>query len=720
MALSDRFKYSFKVALAMVIAYGVALSMNWEKPMWAGFAVAFISLATVGQSLNKGVMRMLGTLVGAVFALALIALFPQERWWFMIGLSAFVGLCTYLIGGSERQYVWNVAGFVSVIICMESAQAAGQAFDIAVLRTLETGLGILSYTLVTVLLWPASAADDLDTPGRRLVSTQHALYLRYLELLAGDEAAEDTHALRMQGLQQFNQFSQALAGARASSYAVWEARREWARFHASLRQVGETLERWRESFSEVRDLDLKLLMSDLQDFAEELDARFAQIERMLEGQAPERFPKPLKLPLNMDAVGPLSHFEKAALAVSRAQLRRLESLTRALFDTLADIKDLVPSRRNEAELVTPTTAAGLDVERLGAAVRVMAGLWIAYLLWLYLEVPGGVGVVILSGSLGMALATNAQIPMHLVFKPLAVSFVFASILYMFLMPQLSSFAELGFLIFAVTFAICFLFYAPQHMLGRVAGLVMFLMIAGISNQQSYNFLSLANTALMFPVVFAALALAAHIPASSKPERAFLRLLRRFLRSCAYMTTTPVRDPGRTPRRLDRWRQVFHARQIATLPQRLVLWARAVDRRRLPGSTADQLQSLTVDIQGLSYGMQEILEARAANRSALIAQVLSREIDTWRAGLQQVFGTLASDPATVDHEGFRAQLDAKLERLEERLEKELDKAELAGVSTAQAEESYRLLGAHRRLSEAVINLSQRVGVIDWPRLRESRF
>lgn len=41
MVLSDRFKYSFKVALAMVMAYGVALSMNWEKPMWAGFAVAF-------------------------------------------------------------------------------------------------------------------------------------------------------------------------------------------------------------------------------------------------------------------------------------------------------------------------------------------------------------------------------------------------------------------------------------------------------------------------------------------------------------------------------------------------------------------------------------------------------------------------------------------------------------------------------------------------------
>jgi len=51
---SVRFKEAFKTALAMTIAYGIALSMDWDRPYWAGFAVAFISLATIGQSLNKG------------------------------------------------------------------------------------------------------------------------------------------------------------------------------------------------------------------------------------------------------------------------------------------------------------------------------------------------------------------------------------------------------------------------------------------------------------------------------------------------------------------------------------------------------------------------------------------------------------------------------------------------------------------------------------------
>jgi transcriptional regulator GlxA family with amidase domain len=51
--LSDRFKASLKFALAMVITYAIALSMDWEKPVWAGLSVAFCSLATTGESIRQ-------------------------------------------------------------------------------------------------------------------------------------------------------------------------------------------------------------------------------------------------------------------------------------------------------------------------------------------------------------------------------------------------------------------------------------------------------------------------------------------------------------------------------------------------------------------------------------------------------------------------------------------------------------------------------------------
>jgi Fusaric acid resistance protein family len=64
--LSDRVKTAIKTALATVLAYGVALSMDWEHAYWAAFAVAFCTLSTVGESLNKGLLRLSGTLLGSL------------------------------------------------------------------------------------------------------------------------------------------------------------------------------------------------------------------------------------------------------------------------------------------------------------------------------------------------------------------------------------------------------------------------------------------------------------------------------------------------------------------------------------------------------------------------------------------------------------------------------------------------------------------------------
>ena len=70
--LSVKAKEAIKTALAMTIVYGIALYMDWDRPYWAGFAVAFISMATIQKSLAKGFMRMLGTLVAGTAALTLL------------------------------------------------------------------------------------------------------------------------------------------------------------------------------------------------------------------------------------------------------------------------------------------------------------------------------------------------------------------------------------------------------------------------------------------------------------------------------------------------------------------------------------------------------------------------------------------------------------------------------------------------------------------------
>ena len=131
--ISDRFKHAFKTALAVVIGYAIALAMGWEKPMWAGYTVFSISLMTRGQGIQKGVLRLVGSLCGAMAGLATLAAFVQDRWLFIATLSIVLAVCAYMGMGTRRyNYFWQQAGFFAMVIGLSSAFSPVGAFEIAV------------------------------------------------------------------------------------------------------------------------------------------------------------------------------------------------------------------------------------------------------------------------------------------------------------------------------------------------------------------------------------------------------------------------------------------------------------------------------------------------------------------------------------------------------------------------------------------------------------
>ena len=73
---STQYKQAFKTALAVAIAYGLALKFNWINPYWTAFTIALIALPTAGQSLNKGIMRLAGTIPGAIVGLLILSIAP--------------------------------------------------------------------------------------------------------------------------------------------------------------------------------------------------------------------------------------------------------------------------------------------------------------------------------------------------------------------------------------------------------------------------------------------------------------------------------------------------------------------------------------------------------------------------------------------------------------------------------------------------------------------
>ena len=711
--LSSRVREAIKTALAMTLAYGVALWMDWDRAYWAAFAVAACSLGSVGASLNQAAMRMFGTLLAGAVALMLIAVAPQERWDFILLVSAWVGFCTYRMGASRHAYFWFVAAFVTLVICFSGGANSANAFDIAILRLQETGLGILAYGLVTSLLWPTNAAADFDAALRKLASTRLQLYRAYLEIMQNPDSETDTRELRAQGVQLQKRVDQLLQAAIVDTYEVWEVRHLWRRFRQLAAELAGTMERWRHAFSEVQNLDLGALLPNLPAFAAELEQRFIETERMLRGEAPERRPLPIELTFDEKALEALPHFQRAALIVTRIRLQRLEALSRSVFEVVQDIKGFGPRVAEPAHAGAPGPGFTIDRDLLAAAARALIGLILAYLVWIYTLVPGGDSFVIIAGVFGIAMAPMAHVPVSVLVGPLAIAVSFASVLYIFVLPELTTFTEIGGLIFAATFIICYLFHKPQQGLSRSIGLAMFVLIAAIDNQQSYTFLHVANTATMLALGVALLWGVAVITTSPRPEIGFLRRLDRFFTSCEYLVSRPW-SPGAKLTRFERWRRAFHAREVASLPAKLAPWSTGIDKA-LPGAAPGQLQSVLASLQALADRVQEWVAARELPQAQLIAKELSDDVSEWRGKLQGVFKSYETEAADV----LKERLNARLAHLEKRIEEAVNKAAVE-ADDHEAENLYRVLGAYRGVSEAALAYAHAVGGIDWGRWREARF
>ena len=198
------------------------------------------------------------------------------------------------------------------------------------------------------------------------------------------------------------------------------------------------------------------------------------------------------------------------------------------------------------------------------------------------------------------------------------------------------------------------------------------------------------------------------------------LLGRFFRSCDFLMSTMHWDLQRPVTRLDRWRDAFHAREVSTLPRKLVAWAPHIDTKALPGTSPQQVQAVVTSLQGLTYRIKELLEERGNPQAQFLAQELQADVRAWRLRVQETFQRLSEDPTVGDREAFRTKLDMILDRLEERIKGALDKTSEGLFSDGDGENFYRLLGAYRGVSEALVNYAGSIGPIDWEQWREERF
>lgn len=191
----ETMRFAFKVTLAVMLAYAAESLLDWPAIHTCVVTCFFVSLGTIGESLHKATLRIVGALVGGALGIGTILLFMPvmtDLGDLLMALTAVTLLAGWVATGSERI---SYAGWqIGLAYYLTVLQGYGPTLDMQTARDRVLGivLGNLIVLLVFTTVWPSS----LNQAIRRHVETA----LRQLALLMRLEQHERPEAARL-GLQ---------------------------------------------------------------------------------------------------------------------------------------------------------------------------------------------------------------------------------------------------------------------------------------------------------------------------------------------------------------------------------------------------------------------------------------------------------------------------------------------------------------------------------------
>lgn len=166
------FGYLLKVLLASLFAMWLSLKFELDQPRTAMLTVAIVMQSRSGMVFAKSYYRLLGTLVGIVVSLILVALFAQERVLFLLSMALWIGLCTAgsMVYRNHQSYGFVLAGYTLCIVGLPAAINPDLTFSIAVTRISEILIGLISATMVSDLIFPQRLWDVIQAKVRQRFS----------------------------------------------------------------------------------------------------------------------------------------------------------------------------------------------------------------------------------------------------------------------------------------------------------------------------------------------------------------------------------------------------------------------------------------------------------------------------------------------------------------------------------------------------------------------
>jgi len=722
---------AFKLALSLVLFYWLALGMNWDVPQYGSLAIVIVSLGTTGATVEKGLMRFVGTTAGVAVGFLILGLFNHDRWAAMLAFAVYIMVIGYFMQASRYSYAWYVAAFVPLVVWGDNYPHFNDAFYFGTFRWLETTVGMLIYTAVDLLFWPHNAGENLHQKGRKLCFDVRELFGNLRQQLEQGRLSEGGSNRRTQLAGTLAGTVSTLQDAYADTPGVNAQKRVWEVWCMNARALVDALELWQEVIGDCRELDLAQMIPKLGPMLDTLDQRLKRIGNLWEARctadnSPDAHDRALmeRLALDWDhsVFAELSHTERATLMSYLGQLEVLDQASRDLLRTMWVLAGLEDRQDFRTSLPGRNwfVPSWWDPTRLRHALFPPAAFIVAFFFWVFMNPPTGASVPMFAGILSLVILRTPMNPLSLLVVLVLSIFLAVAPVYWLVMPRLSTGFDLLSLIFLYSFVFGYLGGRSPAL--KSGPIILFVMMTGISNRQSYSFQGPVDGALMILLAGTILTVVYYSVVPTQPEPALLRSVRQFFRGCAGviggLALVDPSDHAKEPRLRKRY---LEAMVLAT-PDKIQTAQRKLNRKLHPDKDLETVQRLHDCAQSTAFRLQslEIAYDRIARHTSETPDSLGPLCRQVSEHLHRVFANWASFDPGDEFEQIRGSLQVLIRKMEQQLDVAEEERNRGRISDGMLAALYALVGNLRGLINAMARAQGAINQINWRQWETTRF
>jgi hypothetical protein len=452
----------------------------------------------------------------------------------------------------------------------------------------------------------------------------------------------------------------------------------------------------------LRAVEFSRYIDNYPQLVERVDAMFRRVDTAWQGQRDDGELQPLEVQYNTGSLQQETHLTAAAVATRAELLQKIQSV---MADLQAALDSLLFDRTGFTATRAPRGKPAfvwLDRENFKTALRAFTTFWIATAIWMEFNPPGGFMFVTMCTVL-IPLVSYTPVTPKLLFILFTLGFAFALPAYVFLLPQLTHWLELAAFLFSYAFIGFYVLPGPVSIFFLLG-----LFTLGIQNTMSYNFDAILLSILMFYLVCSMLIISVSFPFTSKPERLYASLRRRFFEHCALAIRVNTAPPGITTV-LARLRMG----NGAALLTKMKSWGAMIDDSYFPANGTQQINALNRACE-LLYGQLQIM--------ALRKQVFAGNplITAARRGATNSLAQLCDALAQNSSEEPFQQVEASLVGTRQRLDEFLGNDYLHRYDRLQLAQFYVYLNLQASILASIEACREAQAALDWQQLGDTRF